>query len=189
MDLLPGRNFEKIIVTDTSVLINFLCIDRIDLMKKYPSEFLITDHVLEEITHHHPLQQQRLKFALEHHFLSITQVNTPEELALFAKLQKTNRLGAGECSAIACGIHRHCSLAIDDVRARKQATKLAPNLPVVTTQNIMTNLIKYQIITIPEADHIKNEWQNKHRFSMNFASFCELIATQVVAKTADEEYF
>ena len=55
-----------IVVTDTSVLVNFLCIDRMDLIAWHSHRFVITDHVTEaeEITEHYPEQQARLKAAL-----------------------------------------------------------------------------------------------------------------------------
>jgi predicted nucleic acid-binding protein len=48
---------KKILITDTSVLINFLNINRLDLLIAYPGKFLITEHVIEEITIDFPEQQ------------------------------------------------------------------------------------------------------------------------------------
>ena len=48
-----------IIVADTSVLINFLKIDRMDLIGRFPQRFLATDHVAAEISDNYPDQQGR----------------------------------------------------------------------------------------------------------------------------------
>lgn len=55
---------DVVVITDTSVLVNFLCIDRMDLIARHPHRFLITEHVKEEITDHYPEQQTRLNVAL-----------------------------------------------------------------------------------------------------------------------------
>ena len=34
---------------DTSVLINFLCIDRMDLIARHSHQFIVTDHVAAEV--------------------------------------------------------------------------------------------------------------------------------------------
>ena len=49
----------SIIVADTSVLINFLKVDRMDLIGAYPRQFLATDHVADEIADAYPEQQAR----------------------------------------------------------------------------------------------------------------------------------
>ena len=38
-----------VIALDTSVLINFLCIDRMDLIARYSHQFIVTDHVAAEV--------------------------------------------------------------------------------------------------------------------------------------------
>ena len=38
------------IVADTSVLINFLRVDRMDLIARHSHRFLVTDHVAGEVT-------------------------------------------------------------------------------------------------------------------------------------------
>ena len=52
-----------IIIADTNILINFLRIDRLDLIARHSCQFVITEHVREEITEHHPVQRQMLKNA------------------------------------------------------------------------------------------------------------------------------
>ena len=60
-----GENQGVVVITDTSVLVNLLCIDRMDMIARHSHRFLITAHVMEEITDHYPEQQARLKAALD----------------------------------------------------------------------------------------------------------------------------
>jgi predicted nucleic acid-binding protein len=112
-----------ILMTDTSFLINFLNVDRVDLLAKYPGKFLITEHVVEEITVDFTDQINRLNTAINENILTVVSVNDESELAIYNDLIKEGRLGQGECSAIACAICRKYCLAIDDVRAIKQASQ------------------------------------------------------------------
>ena len=54
-----------IIVTHTSVLINFLRIDRIDLIADHSHAFLATDHVANEVSNRYPDQQRRFASSLD----------------------------------------------------------------------------------------------------------------------------
>ena len=104
-----------IIVADTSVLINFLNIDRMDLLGHYPRRFLATDHVRIEIED----SEQHLRYdaAVVATYLDICTVTDPDEVELFMRLEPGKRLGAGECSAIAVALSRNLAIAIDDNRA------------------------------------------------------------------------
>ena len=93
-----------IVVTDASVLVNFLRIDRLDLIAGLPLHFTLTDHVADEVSDQYPDQRERLTSALDAGILSEIAVTSPEELSLFGSLSATGRLGAGECSAIAVAV-------------------------------------------------------------------------------------
>jgi hypothetical protein len=82
-----------VVVTDTSVLVNFLCIDRMDLIARHPHRFVITDHVADEITDHYPEQKARLAAALAAGIVQQVSVTGDDALDLF-KLIETNRLGS-----------------------------------------------------------------------------------------------
>ncbi len=53
-----------IVVADTSVLINFLKIDRMDLVGRYPGRLLATDHVESELAEDYPEQKARYAAAM-----------------------------------------------------------------------------------------------------------------------------
>jgi len=165
-----------IVVADTSVLINFLRIDRMDLIGRHPQRFLATDHVGAEITSSYPEEQERYQSAVASGLLDTCSVVDPEEVALFLKLGPGQQLGAGECSAIAVAIRRRYPIAIDDNRAIKRAIReVGAKLEVVRTTDLMVSLIRAGILDVAAADRIKNEWAQYHRFKIKTDSFQELL--------------
>lgn len=162
-------------MTDTSVLINFLVIDRTDLLAGLSSSFAITDHVVTEIADHYPEQQVRLREALEARVMEQCTVTGEEALSLFGTLQGTHRLGSGESSAIAYAATHGFSLAIDDRRAARQARAVSSDLVVFSTQDLVVSMIGENLLDIAEADTIKTAWAEHHRFRLKIGSFSELI--------------
>jgi len=67
-----------IIVADTSILLNFLRIDRMDLIGSHPDSFIATDHVAAEITN--PEQQGRYTDALSAGHLAEQRIEDPVEI-------------------------------------------------------------------------------------------------------------
>ena len=164
-----------IIVTDASVLINFLRIDRTDLLADHSHAFLSTDHVAAEITGRYPDQQQRFAAALAAGTIAETRVTTSEELRLFGSMFATGRLGAGECSAIALTVHRRYILAIDDRLATTHARRADATLRILATQDLVISMIGQGLLDIAEADRIKQEWATRHRFRLKLTSFKDLV--------------
>ena len=167
-----------IIITDTNVLINFLRIDRLDLIARHSYQFVITEHVKEEITEHHPVQRQMLQKSIEDGVFIEKTVSALEELELFGKLMSEGRIGSGECSAIACAVHGGYKLAIDDKRAIKEAQKISAELEILGTQELVVSMILEKLLEVDEADEIKYEWENQHRFKLKIPSFGELFDSQ-----------
>ena len=162
-----------IVVADTSVLINFLCIDRMDLIGRHPQRFLATDHVGAEITSSYPEQLARYQAAVASGQIDTCSVIDPEELSL---LKPGEMLGAGECSAIAVAIRRRYPIAIDDNRAVKRAIReVGAKLEVVRTADVMVRLIRAGILDIATADRIKDDWELHHRFKIKTDSFRDLL--------------
>jgi predicted nucleic acid-binding protein len=162
------------VITDTSVLINFLAIDQARLLLDHRQyEFILTDHVRVEVTEHYPDQFARLEAILATGSLRQLTVNTPEELEIFATLTLERRLGPGECAAIAAAVYRGCGVAIDDRAAIKQIFGLYPGIRVETTESIMVGLIRAGVLDIAQADQFKTQWENHHRFRLPFRSFRE----------------
>ena len=162
-------------VMDASVLINFLRIDRMDLIASHSHDFVITDHVAVEITSRYPNQQQMLALAIEVGAVAQASITNPREIALFETLAQPRRLGAGECSAIAMAVCRQYTLAIDDRRAVAEARRASHGLTVLSTQDLMTSMIRENLLDITEADSIMNEWDLRHRYTLKIQSFREVV--------------
>ncbi len=163
------------VVTDTSTLINFLRIGRIDLLVGLTSyRFIVTDHVRAEVTSTYPAQLANFEFALlAGHVVEMT-LDDPADLTVFAEL-KTLLLGDGECASIAAALNRGLPLAMDDIRARKRAKARDPSLYLLDTVGLMVEAIHAGLLTVLEADTIKADWETNHRFRLKFVSFGEVI--------------
>jgi len=167
------------VIVDASVLINFLRIDRMDLIGAHPGSFIVTDKVADEISY--PDQKSRYKAALSSGYLVQQKIDDPLEVEQFLRLNLKygQHLGAGELSAIAVALNRNCLLAIDDNRAVKDALRKIgfSNRPdrIIRTQDIVVELIKRGYLTLEEAESIKVDWETNHRFALKISSFRELL--------------
>lgn len=148
-----------------------------DLLGRHPSRILTTDHVGAEIEEDE--QRTRYAAAIAAGHLDTCTVTDPVELALYMRLGPGQRLGHGECSAIAVVLNRHCAIAIDDNkainRALREAGVAAARLEIVHTPDVMVTLIRAGSLTIAEADHIKDVWAQNHRFRIKSVSFRNLL--------------
>lgn len=162
-----------ILIMDTSVLINFLVLDRVELLSQLTSfSFVVTEHVRAEITDHFPEQLQRLNTSMSRGTITEIAVTDILELKLFAKLTASG-LGEGECSAFAVAVNRNLKIAIDDKRAVKKLAQLGFQIEAMGTEQIVVLLINESILTVEDADQMKFDWGNNHRFKLPFLSFNE----------------
>jgi len=166
-----------IVVADTSVLLNFLKIRRMDLIGSHPRRFLATDHVENEISDE--VHRAAFLSAVAAGHLDTCTVNDPREVEFFLRLRPGVRLGAGECSALAVAVSRRHAIAIDDNRAISRAFRDAglgtARIEIVRTPDVIVTLIRAGVLTLNEADGIKDEWARDHRFRINAASFADLM--------------
>ena len=159
---------------DASVLMNFLRIDRLDLLARHSHGFVVTNHVAAEVADRYPHQRTRFASAIDTGALRQESITSSAELSLFGSLSASGRLGAGECSAIAVAVQRRIILAIDDRRAIVQARRTGRNLRILTTQDLMLSMIGEGLLGIEEADRIKDDWAARHRFRLKLRSFRDL---------------
>ena len=166
-----------VVVADTSVLLNFLKIGRMDLIGSHPRRFLATDHVENEISDH--AQRAAFLAAVAAGNLDTCTVTDAREVELFLRLGPGVRLGAGECSTLAVAVNRGYAVAIDDNRALSRAFGEAglesARIEIIRTPDVMIALIRAGVLTVEEADAIKDEWARQHRFRINAATFGVLI--------------
>lgn len=166
---------QTVVITDTSVLVNFLVLDRVSLLAGLKDHrFTVTEHVRAEITSHYSEQIQRLEQAFKDQIINEIRVDDFLELKLFAELSAMG-LGIGECSAIAVAVNRGHVLAIDDKRAIKKLKSMGHSVLILTTESLIVRLVNEGVLTIVEADAMKSEWESNHRFRLAFSSFREIV--------------
>ena len=181
-----------LIAVDTCVLINFLRINRMDLIGRYPGKFFTTDDVADEIICDNRYANEGIlyKKALRDGHLAQVAMTFREieirdnmlqgEPILGAHSRKKKPLGRGERSAIAVAINRNYSLlATDDEDAIRCIPDLAAifgnQLSNLRTQDIMVELIKRQVLSVEQADVILAVWKGKHKFDLKIESFRKLL--------------
>ena len=163
-------------IIDSSTLVNFLKIDRADLLASHSDyRFIVVDSVRNEVTRHYAAQVERLGVALAAGQLVEDQpaaATSIAELAEFAAMASI-KIGVGERAAIAAAKIRGLALAMDDERAWKLA---GGGIVRIDTVSVMVALIKAGVIDVTAADAIKSDWESNHKFiKKHFSSFAELI--------------
>lgn len=166
---------DAILVTDTSVLVNFLRIDRMELLRDLPCRFVVTDHASGELTDFYPEQVERFNAALAAGYVEACTVTDEASLDIFGRLTGTTRLGVGESATIAHAMVTGAGVAIDDRRAINEARRIAEGLVIVRTADLMVRMIQEAMLTVEEADAIKDDWAANHRFRIPVASFAEMM--------------
>jgi predicted nucleic acid-binding protein len=164
------------VVIETSTLINFLRIGRVDLLASLASyRFLVTDHVRAEVTTHYPARLANPEAAFQAGHLSEVSLTDAAELTVFAAMRSLHVLGDGECSAIAAALVRGAPLAMDDMTARKKTMAHYPAVLLLNTVGLMVDAIHAVLLTVDEADAIKADWEANHRFRLRFSSFSAVV--------------
>lgn len=163
-----------VVAVDTSVLINFLCTDRMDLIARHSHRFVVTEHVAEEVENHYADERRRLDTAIHSGVLREERVDARILAAVSVSSDASGRLGLGERSAITLAISNGWHLAIDDRQATKEARKINPDLRILTTQNLVVSMIREDLLSIAEADPIKDIWSTRFRFHLRIDSFADV---------------
>lgn len=164
-------------IIETSVLVNFLAVDRTDLLANHPSyRFLVVDLVRNEVIKRTSLA--RFQAALDAgHLLADGPPETisMEELAAYAAISRFDALGPGERAASAAAHVRGMPLFMDDKRAWKRVDAEFPGIAREGTVSLVVSLIKAGLIDVAHADAIKADWETYHTFRLKFASFAEVV--------------
>lgn len=159
------------LIADASTLLNFLRVRRFDLMQGLGYRIRIVDAVFEEIQSERELLEELVN---EGHIKKLTL----EGKAITDTLAKLLRLGlgSGESFSFAAAIEFEGAVAIDDRRAVKRVRTVNPNLNILTTPDIVVAGIRSQIISLEEADRLKADWAENHRFRLKFETFGDLLS-------------
>lgn len=167
-------------IIETSVLVNFLKINRTDLLANHSMyRFVVLDLVRNEVGTKpcYAAQATRLEAALAAgHLLPDDPAEATDlaELAAFAAMSPL-KIGEGERAAVAAAFARGLPLVMDDHRAWTRSAKFSARLTRESTVSIIVSLIKAGALTVAQADAIKADWEANHSFTLKFASFAEKI--------------
>jgi predicted nucleic acid-binding protein len=155
---------------DASTLINFLLLDRVDLLGSLNAfDFLVPTEVKGEILDE--TQRARLEAGFASGHLAEIQLASPEELATYAELR--DRLGAGESACLALAAHRELLVACDDRAAVRIADQLLGPDRLLNTPGLLVLAITEGHLAVNEADSAKAVLE-ENRFTMAFESFADL---------------
>lgn len=163
-----------LVIADTSVLINFLRAERLDLLRHHADyRIVVTEHVRREVTY--PNQSAELEAALSAEDIDEIQLTDPTELRLFAELNAV--LGRGESAAIAVAANRRWVIAMDELgRARREVYERVGRNRLINTPGLILSCIRGSAITVTEADDIKAALESQGQsFAFSFESFGDLI--------------
>ena len=161
------------IVLDTSILLNFVKIGRVELLGQLGTSVVLLDQIFDEVRR--PEQRKIVKDAVAVGTLDLQSVRNPVEVALFTELRADGRLGAGECAVLAVALTRDWVAGLQDRRARTEGQRRCGDLVLRQTEDLVLTLIKAGYLTIEEADGFLAEWAAKHRFRSRLTSFRDLI--------------
>lgn len=160
------------VVFDSSTLINFLRIDRLDLLLPLIPDPAVTDVVRGEISDR--FQCSLLETALSAGQCREITLSTPEELTAVRDFINEG-LGRGESASIVAAQILQVPIALDDIFATKRARKAHPKQVILNTRDVMLAAIKAELLSIAQADEIKETWQKHHRFALPFNSFFDIL--------------
>lgn len=161
------------IVLDTSVLLNFVKIGRIDLLGQLHTPFVILDQVLDEVRR--PEQRKAVEDAVAAGTLDLQSVRNKTEVSLFAEIQANGRLGAGECAVLAVALSRGWKAGLQDRRAQIEGRRRRKDLAFCQTEDLVLKLIQSGRLTVEEADSFLAEWAARYHFRSKLTSFRTLI--------------
>jgi len=157
---------------DTCILINFALVDRVDLLTAVTElKLCIPLDVWAE------MERPDLKSVVEAYInsghLHLVQLDSPEELALFATYNQV--LGKGESACLAIAETRGWAIATDESKDRKWRRSIAgKNLQIFNTQALILRSIRAGRIDVKEADAIKAVLE-ANRFRLPINSFADLL--------------
>lgn len=161
------------VVCDTCILVNFACIERLDLLIGHPDYwFVVPEQVLDEMTE--PRQRSSMEAALANGGLELIVSIDLEEITRAVDLRR--HMDRGEAVAFAVAEHRGWLIATDEGRrTRRMIVEQLGAARLLTTPAILLSCIRAEVIRVADADALKKTLE-RFRFRMAFESFGDLIA-------------
>lgn len=152
-----------LVATDSSFLINFLVIDRVDILRalsKYA--FRVPNHVSVEITYED--QRDRFIRALEDGTVVEIELTEMREIETYAGLRRF--LGDGEAACLAAAVMRRWVVAADEMgRFRREVHERLGSDYWLDTRRALVEALQLGFLTAANANGIRDELR-RNRFAM-----------------------
>lgn len=161
---------DSLLIADASTLLNFLRVRRFDLIQGLGLRVRIVDAVFEEILS----ERAQLEKLVGNGSIKTLTLEGKAITGTVAQLLALG-LGSGEAFSFAAAIEFDGAVAIDDRRAVKRVRTVAPQIQVFTTTDIVVSGIRSSALSVSEADALKEDWGNNHRFRLKFETFADLL--------------
>lgn len=169
---MPAESEKYEVVVDTSLLLNFLKIGRLDLLCRGAGyRITITEHIRAEVKK--PKQAMMLEEAIESTWIEEVTLDDPRGLEQFAVLEGV--LGRGEAAAIALAESRGWALGLDEKgRARREAEARLGRDRILNTPGVLLRCIRREELSVEDADRLKDRLAEA-RFAIRLESFRDLL--------------
>ena len=157
---------------DASVLINFLHLERLDILADIAEvDFIVPEQVVAEITD--PQQARTLAQAVRDGQLRSERSTDPDEIAIYADLHQF--MGRGEAACLSMAEQRDWLVAVDERgRFLQMARKRIGEGRILNTPGILLLAILAGLLSVHEADVLKAHLET-HRYRMTFDSFRDVL--------------
>lgn len=165
----------RVVVADTSVLINLIHVSRLDLCGRLPGfEFVVPDHVRAEIKRAE--QRAALDRAVNAGVFQIVSITDLPDITEFSEL--TAQLGRGEAACLVLAERNAWDIACDEKgRFRREALERLGASRILGTVQIYIAALKGGLLTLEQADADKAILDGR-RFRMPFVSFREVLSAE-----------
>jgi predicted nucleic acid-binding protein len=165
-------NGRLLVVADSSFLINFLVVDRMDILRRLPKfRFHVVNHVRAEIRYES--QRARLQAATEGGGVTEIEVTEPAEILLYDEFRKF--LGDGESASLAVAVSRRWVIAADEKgRFRRGLFIRLGEDYLLDTLGALLTAIEADVITVAHAETLRTQLQ-EHRVQMDSTPFDQLL--------------
>lgn len=147
------------ILIETSVLISFLKIQRLDILGKLDRKLLITEEVDAEINgERYPFQREHLDSHVNLGTIEIVRLELTSTIELKSKMSSLGPFGTGECSTAAKALELNVPTAMTDEAAVRRFLKHYPTLQVLSVEDLFIELFSESLLTVADADLVLPSW-------------------------------
>ena len=167
-----GDDGRLLVVADASFLINFLVLDRMDILGGLSLfRFHVVNHVSAEIQYEE--QRRRLRVATESGVVREIEITEPGEILRYDEFRRF--LGDGESASLAVAVSRRWVIAADEKgRFRRELfARLGENY-LLDTAGALVTAIRAGAITTAQAEIVRARLR-ENRFEMDPRPFDELV--------------